>query len=56
MTAPIMIGHRLLANTLLCMGDAAGGLHISIVLWPSMTRPCIARWRRDLGMMWERLR
>ena len=25
-TAPIMIGHRLLANTLLCMGDATEGL------------------------------
>ena len=31
------------------------GSHISIALGRFTTRPCIARWRRDLAMMWERL-
>jgi hypothetical protein len=42
-TAPIMIGHRLLANTLLCMGDAAEGLsHLdrALALYdPAVHRP-----------------
>ena len=54
-TAPIMVGHRLLGNTLLCMGDSPKGSLISTALGRFTTRPCIARWRRDLAMMWERL-
>ena len=54
-TAPIMIGHRLLGNTLLCMGDFAEGLYILTALGRFTTRPRIGRWRRDLAMMWERL-
>ena len=43
-TAPIMIGHRLLGNTLLVMGDAAEARHILIALGRFMIRPRIDRW------------
>ena len=53
MTAPIMIGHRLLANTLLCMGDAAGGLsHLdrALALYdPAVHRPLATRFGHDVG-------
>ena len=52
-TAPIMIGHRLVGNTLLFMGTSPKGCHILIALGRFTIRPCIARWRRDLAMMWE---
>ena len=48
-TAAIMIGHRLLANTLLCMGDAAEGLsHLNRALAlydPAVHRPLATRIR-----------
>jgi predicted ATPase len=53
-TAPLMIGHRLLGMTLLCMGLLKGA-HISIVLWRFTTRPSIVLWPRDLGMTCEPL-
>ena len=53
MTAPIMIGHRLLANTLLCMGDAAEGLsHLdrALALYdPAVHRPLATRFGHDVG-------
>ena len=52
-TAPIMIGHRLLANTLLCMGDAAEGLaHLdrALALYdPAVHRPLATRFGHDVG-------
>src|SRR4029077_994995 len=52
-TAPIMIGHRLLANTLLCMGDAAEGLaHLdrALALYdPAAHRPLATRFGHDIG-------
>jgi predicted ATPase len=52
-TAPIMIGHRLVANTLLCMGDAAEGLsHLdrALALYdPVVHRPLATRFGHDVG-------
>ena len=53
-TAPIMIGHRLLANTLLCMGDVAEGLsHLdrALALYdPAVHRPLATRFGHDIGV------
>jgi class 3 adenylate cyclase/predicted ATPase len=53
MTAPIMIGHRLVANTLLCMGDAAEGLshldHALALYDPAVHRPLATRFGHDVG-------
>jgi tetratricopeptide (TPR) repeat protein len=52
-TAPLMIGHRLLGNTLLCLGDAAEGLsHLdrALALYdPALHRPLAARFGHDVG-------
>ena len=52
-TAPIMIGHRLLGNTLLCLGDAAEGLsHLdrALALYdPTVHRPLATRFGHDVG-------
>ena len=52
MPAPIMIGHRLLANTLLCMGDASEGLsHLdrALALYdPAVHRPLATRFGHDV--------
>ena len=52
-TAPIMIGHRLVANTLLCMGDAAEGLsHLdrALALYdPAVYRQLATRFGHDVG-------
>ncbi len=52
-TAPIMIGHRLLGTTLLCMGDAAEGLsHLdrALLLYdPAAHRPLATRFGHDVG-------
>ena len=52
-TAPIMIGHRLVANTLLCMGDAAEGLsHLdrALALYdPAVHRQLATRFGHDVG-------
>ena len=52
-TAPIMIGHRLLGTTLLCMGDAAEGLsHLdraSALYDPAVHRPLATRFGHDVG-------
>jgi predicted ATPase len=52
-TAPIMIGHRLVANTLLCMGDAAEGLsHLdrALALYdPAAHRQLATRFGHDVG-------
>jgi DNA-binding winged helix-turn-helix (wHTH) protein/predicted ATPase len=51
--APIMIGHRLLGMTLLCMGDAADGrshLDRALALYdPGLHRPLAARFGHDVG-------
>ena len=51
--APIMIGHRLLGMTLLCMGDAAEGLsHLdrALALYdPVLHRPLATRFGHDVG-------
>ena len=51
--APIMIGHRLLGTTLLCMGDAAEGLsHLdqALALYdPTVHRPLATRFGHDVG-------
>ena len=52
-TAPMMLGHRLLGNTLLCMGDFAEGLVTSDRLGRFTILPRIGRWRRDLAKTWE---
>ncbi len=53
-TAPIMIGHRLLGNTLLCLGDAAEGLsHLdrALALYdPTVHRPLATRFGHDVGV------
>ena len=52
-TAPIMIGHRLLGNTLLCMGDAAEALSHLDRAWalydPAAHRPLATRFGHDVG-------
>ena len=52
-TAPTMIGHRLLGNTLLCMGDAAEALsHLDCALSlydPAVHRPLAMRFGHDVG-------
>ncbi len=52
--APIMIGHRLLANSLLCMGDVAEGLaHLdsAFALYdPAAHRPLATRFGQDIGV------
>jgi len=52
-TVPIMIGHRLLGNTLLCMGDIAEGLaHLdrAMALYdPAAHRPLATRFGQDVG-------
>ena len=52
-TAPIMIGHRLLGNTLLCMGDFAEGLSHLDRAWalydPAAHRPLATRFGHDVG-------
>jgi predicted ATPase len=52
-TAPIMIGHRLLGMTLLCMGDAAEGrshLDRALALYdPALHRPLAARFGHDVA-------
>jgi class 3 adenylate cyclase/predicted ATPase len=52
-TAPIMIGHRLLAMTLLCMGDVAEGPSQLDRAWalydPAVHRPLAARFGHDVG-------
>jgi predicted ATPase len=51
--APIMIGHRLLGTTLLCMGDPAEALsHLdrALVLYdPAVHRPLATRFGHDVG-------
>ena len=51
-TAPLMIGHRLLGMTLLCMGDAAEGrshLDRALALYdPAQHRPLAARFGHDV--------
>ena len=53
-TAPIMIGHRLLANSLLCMGDVAEALvHLdrAFALYDrSVHRPLATRFGQDIGV------
>jgi tetratricopeptide (TPR) repeat protein len=53
-TAPIMIGHRLLANSLLCMGDVAEGLaHLdrAFALYDRAAhRPLATRFGQDIGV------
>jgi predicted ATPase len=53
-TAPIMIGHRLLGNSLLCMGDIAEGLaHLdrALALYdPATHRPLATRFSQDIGV------
>jgi predicted ATPase len=52
-TAPVMIGHRLLGMTLLCMGDAAGALSHLDSAWvlydPAVHRPLATRFGHDVG-------
>jgi predicted ATPase/DNA-binding winged helix-turn-helix (wHTH) protein len=52
-TAPIMIGHRLLGNTLLCMGDAAEALSHLDRAWAIYDqvahRPLATRFGHDVG-------
>jgi class 3 adenylate cyclase/predicted ATPase len=52
-TAPIMVGHRLLGNTLLCVGDVAEGLtHLdrALALYdPAVHRPLATRFGHDVG-------
>ncbi len=52
-TAPIMIGHRLLGNTMLCMGDFAEGLSHLDRAWalydPVAHRPLATRFGHDVG-------
>jgi hypothetical protein len=54
-TAPIMIGHRLLGNTLLCLGDAAEGLSHLDRAWalydPTVHRPLATRFGHDVGAL-----
>ena len=51
-TAPIMIGHRLLGNTLLCMGDVAEALSHLDRAWalydPAVHRPLAIRFGHDV--------
>jgi predicted ATPase len=53
-TAPIMIGHRLLGNTLLCIGDVADGLahldHAIALYDPVAHRPLATRFGQDIGV------
>ena len=53
-TAPIMIGHRLVGNTLLFMGDFAEGLSHLDRAWalydPAVHRPLAARFGHDVGV------
>ena len=53
-TAPIMIGHRLLANSLLCMGDVAEALvHLdrAFALYDrAVHRPLATRFGQDIGV------
>src|SRR5262249_41206512 len=53
-TAPIMIGHRLLGNSLLCVGDFAEGLvHLdrALALYdPAAHRPLATRFGHDIGV------
>jgi class 3 adenylate cyclase/predicted ATPase len=53
-TAPIMVGHRLLGNTLLVMGDAAEGLSHLDRAWalydPAAHRPLATRFGHDVGV------
>jgi predicted ATPase len=53
-TAPIMIGHRLLGNTLLVMGDATEGLSHLDRAWalydPAAHRPLATRFGHDVGV------
>src|SRR5262245_5820587 len=53
-TAPIMIGHRLLGNTLLCLGDAAEALSHLDRAWalydPTVHRPLATRFGHDIGV------
>ena len=52
-TAPIMIGHRLVGNTVLCMGDFAEGLSHLDRAWalydPAAHRPLATRFGHDVG-------
>ena len=53
-TAPIMIGHRLVGNTVLFMGDFAEGLSHLDRAWalydPAVHRPLAARFGHDVGV------
>src|SRR5262249_31085282 len=53
-TAPIMIGHRLLGMTLLCVGDFAEGLSHFDRAWslydPAVHRPLATRFGHDVGV------
>ena len=53
-TAPIMIGHRLLGNSLLCMGNFAEGLaqlDRALALYdPAAHRPLAPRFGQDVGV------
>jgi predicted ATPase len=53
-TAPIVIGHRLLGNSLLCVGDVAEGLaHLdrALALYdPAAHRPLATRFGQDIGV------
>ena len=52
-TAPVMVGHRLLAMTLLCMGDVGEGLSHLDRAWalydPALHRPLATRFGHDVG-------
>jgi predicted ATPase len=53
-TAPVMIGHRLLGNSLFCVGDFADGLaHLDRALTlydPTAHRPLATRFGQDIGV------
>ena len=53
-TAPIMIGHRLLGNTLLCMGNAGEALSHLNSAWalydPAVHRPLATQFGHDVGV------
>jgi predicted ATPase len=53
-TAPTMVGHRLLGNNMLCMGDATEALSHLDSAWslydPAVHRPLVTRFGHDVGV------
>ena len=53
-TAPVMIGHRLLGNSLFCIGEFAEGLahldHALALYDPALHRPLATRFGQDVGV------